>query len=59
MKNTLLFIQFILLAAFTSCTNGQSKGVKTILTPTEFSKKLSETPDAQLIDVRTPEEVTG
>ena len=59
MKNTLLFIQFILLAAFTSCTNGQSKGVKTSLTPTEFSKKLSETPDAQLIDVRTPGEVTG
>jgi thioredoxin 1 len=59
MKNTVLFIQFILLVAFTSCTNGQSKGGKTSFTPAEFSKKLSETPDAQLIDVRTPGEVAG
>ena len=57
MKQTLLFLQFILLVAFTSCTNGQSKGGNTNLSPTEFAAKLKETPEAQLIDVRTPGEV--
>jgi thioredoxin len=33
--------------------------VKTSLTAIEFSKKLNETPEAQLIDVRTQNEVAG
>lgn len=59
MKNSLLFLQFILLIAFSSCTNGQQKSGNTNLSPIDFSSKLKETPDAQLIDVRTPGEVAG
>lgn len=58
MKNKLFLFQFVLLLAFSSCTNGQ-KTENTNLTPSEFSEKLKETPEAQLVDVRTPGEVAG
>lgn len=46
-----LFISF----AFSSCNGQQSKNIETIA-PEAFAKKISETPKAQIIDVRTPEE---
>lgn len=51
---------FQLIAAsflFTSCT-GQNKGVQTI-EPKQFAEKLAQNPNAQLLDVRTPEEFSS
>lgn len=41
----------------TSCT-GQNKGVQTI-EPKDFAAKLAQNPNAQLLDVRTPEEFSS
>ncbi|WP_310378952.1 rhodanese-like domain-containing protein [Flavobacterium sp.] len=38
-----------------SCNGQTSKNIKTI-DPTAFAKKINETPKAQILDVRTPEE---
>jgi thioredoxin len=46
-----LFISF----AFSSCNGQQSKNIETI-TPEAFAKTINETPKAQILDVRTPEE---
>lgn len=45
---------FLLLFLFACQSNSQSNSVK--LTPTEFDAKLKASPNAQLVDVRTPEE---
>jgi len=42
---------------FTSCTNGQLS--KTNLAPEDFLKKITELPNAPIIDVRTPGEFQG
>ena len=48
-------LSFILLSVlFTSCTNSQTS--KTNLSPIEFSNKISESPEAVILDVRTPQE---
>lgn len=54
MKKYILLSFVTLTLFFYSCTNGQISDMN--LAPTEFSKKLSENPEAILIDVRTPEE---
>lgn len=50
----LLFISFTLL----SCNGQPSKNIQTIA-PEAFAKKINETPKAQILDVRTPEEFTS
>jgi thioredoxin len=47
----LLFLSFTLL----SCNGQSSKNIQTIA-PEAFAKKIKETPKAQILDVRTPEE---
>ena len=51
-------ILLIALAAilFNSCSSGQTNGIKTNLSATEFADKIKELPNATLIDVRTPDE---
>lgn len=48
---------FILLISFSilSCNGQPSKNIQTIA-PEAFAKKINETPKAQILDVRTPEE---
>lgn len=41
---------------FNSCSSGQTNGIKTNLSATEFADKIKELPTAKLIDVRTPDE---
>lgn len=41
---------------FNSCTNGQSSPSNTTFSANEFAKKITELPDAPIIDVRTPGE---
>ncbi len=41
---------------FNSCSNGQTNGIKTNLSATEFADKIKELPTAAIIDVRTPDE---
>ena len=41
---------------FNSCSSGQTNGIKTNLSATEFADKIKELPNARLIDVRTPDE---
>lgn len=51
----IITLSFILLSVlFTSCTNSQTS--KTNLSPIEFSNKISESPEAFILDVRTPQE---
>src|SRR6185503_14004913 len=38
------------------CSNGQGQSTVTNLPATEFAQKIKELPDAQIVDVRTPEE---
>ncbi|MBI1836633.1 MAG: thioredoxin [Flavobacteriia bacterium] len=54
MKKKLLLFQTILLIAISSCTIGQSTAN---LDAINFQAKIKETPNAQIIDVRTPKEV--
>src|SRR6476469_9590642 len=53
MKIQIPFLMFLTLLV-TSC-NSQTKNVETI-PPTAFAEKIKATPNAQLLDVRTPEE---
>lgn len=52
-------IKQIVLALFSfivvSCTAQTSKNIK-VIDPKAFAKKINETPKAQILDVRTPEE---
>jgi rhodanese-related sulfurtransferase len=49
----------LLSISFSSCNSGYTDGVKTRLPVNEFQELLKKTPDALLIDVRTPEEYSG
>jgi thioredoxin len=50
---------FLLIASllFSACSKGQNTAQ--VLAPKEFAAKMSATPDAYIIDVRTPEEFSG
>ncbi|MDD5151696.1 MAG: thioredoxin domain-containing protein [Flavobacterium sp.] len=54
MKFQYIFILFISFA-ISSC-NGQASKTTESVTPEAFDKKINETPKAQILDVRTPEE---
>lgn len=54
MKFRLLFISLLSFAVL-SCKGQTSKNVENIA-PEVFAKKINETPNAQILDVRTPEE---
>jgi thioredoxin 1 len=51
-----ILIAAIAILSITSCNQAKKNGQNELLSATEFSRKISETPLAQLIDVRTPEE---
>lgn len=59
-KNIILTSVLILSITVASCQNqakdNSSKQINTTISVDEFDKKLSETKDVQLVDVRTPEE---
>lgn len=55
-KNILSLFTIILLIG---CSNGQNTSEKTNLTAVEFSEKINELGNPQLIDVRTPGEFEG
>lgn len=57
MKKYLLFNLIGLAIMLNSCTNGQSS--KTNLSPEDFLKKITELPNAPIIDVRTSGEFEG
>lgn len=57
MKKILIHSFLILLLVFSACSNGQN--AKFGLSANEFNEKLKQTPDAQLVDVRTPDEFNG
>ena len=50
MKNIIVTLLFIAGCGMAVCQTNQ------LLTPEVFAKRLHETPDGQLVDVRTPEE---
>ena len=54
MKKIFSILSFALL--FYSCTNGQNQISEKSISVSEFIKKINETPNAQIIDVRTPDE---
>jgi thioredoxin len=54
---SLLLLLFISLT-IASCNGQPSKNIQTIA-PEAFAKKINETPKAQILDVRTPEEYTS
>jgi len=55
-----LFISISLLTILlSSCSNGQTQNYKSNLSATEFSKKITDLPTANIIDVRTSEEFEG
>lgn len=55
MKTYLIIGLSVLTAAFFGCSNGKSQS-NTSLTATEFAEKAKETPNAVIVDVRTPDE---
>ncbi|HRG59133.1 MAG TPA: thioredoxin domain-containing protein [Bacteroidia bacterium] len=57
MKKLLINNFLVLLLILSACSNGQN--AKFGLSATEFNEKLKQTPDAQLVDVRTPDEYQG
>lgn len=56
MKKTLNISILFIAILFNSCTNGQT--ASTLLSPDEFSNKISDTASTQIVDVRTPDEYT-
>lgn len=63
MKNFPLLSFFILLFSFTACSSGNTAATENAtdgkISITDFKTKLANTPNAQLIDVRTPAEVSN
>jgi rhodanese-related sulfurtransferase len=60
MKKTIFLIALSISVSLASCqnqtSNSSSKQINVTIPVDEFDKKLNETKDAQLVDVRTPEE---
>jgi len=59
MKNILVITTSFILIFSSGCSNGQNQTQKTNLPPKEFSEKINQTPDALIIDVRTPDEFSA
>jgi len=59
MKNILVITTSFILIFSSGCSNGQNQSQKTNLPPKEFSEKIKQTPDALIMDVRTPEEFSA
>ena len=61
MKKQLLTALLISIVTLVSCEDikGSKSGAKETISVDQFDQKLSVTPGAQLIDVRTPDEYTG
>ena len=57
MKN-IFIIALAMLFSFTSCQSQTSKNVQTIEAKA-FAEKIKNTPNAQILDVRTPQEFAG
>ncbi len=55
MKNLAIALLYTATIAFTSC-KGQDKHINETIEPKVFAEKISATKDAQILDVRTPEE---
>ena len=53
-KITIVLVAILSLA---SCNQANKNEQKELLSATEFSKKISETTLAQIVDVRTPDEL--
>ena len=56
MKSYLLSSFAAIVFIFSACTNRKPQNAKTILSPTEFEDKITKTPSALVIDVRTAQE---
>lgn len=54
MKNLLIFLAFSF--SIFGCSNKQPQGSSSLLDAKSFAEKISQTSNAQIIDVRTPEE---
>ena len=59
MKNILVVVTCMILIFSYGCSNGQNQPQKTNLAPKEFSEKINQTPDAMIIDVRSPDEFSA
>lgn len=59
MKKYIIFVLTAFTIILNSCSTGQSQNVKTNLTAVEFAEKIKESPNAPIIDVRTPDEFSG
>ena len=61
MKKQLLTVLLISIVGLISCqdTKSSKSGIKETISVDQFDQKLSASPGAQLIDVRTPEEFAG
>ena len=62
MKNFPILSLLLLLFSFTACSSGNSAATKNAtdgkIAIADFKNKLANTPNAQLVDVRTPAEVS-
>lgn len=56
MKNIVAISFAIIATLFAGCSNGQTKSGNQSLEAVEFSEKIKETPNAVIVDVRTPGE---
>ena len=56
---TITITVFLFTLFLASCTKTQTQDAKTLLSVTEFSEKLKTVEQAQLVDVRTPDEYMG
>ena len=55
----LYFIPFLVFSFFLNSCQGQTSEKTQVVPPTDFAEKIKNTPNAQIIDVRTPNEFTG
>lgn len=56
MKNRIAISFAVIASLFAGCSNGQTKSTNQALEAAEFSEKIKETPNAIIVDVRTPGE---
>lgn len=56
MSKSILFLLVAFISVFAACSDGQSQTSPTRLPAKEFAEKIKQTPDALILDVRTPDE---